>query len=392
VVAFAHSFTQLEDLERVYVDLGSVPDKYDCLGLEANLFNRASFAQVRSAYVRLVNADTNQELLRCALGADDLASDKATFSGDSGGGADGGAGDSVAASRCLLLAKLFRGADRWTVHACVEPRKQSHRSGGGGSTAVGGGDAAFVRPADLGGKPPANAPPAGLDMNRGGGATQQKAAHKPSQAYRLPALAVASAAGVAAAVALFAASRGDVTPAELAPEIFEAGADFGHLVSGVDVGGCCAEGCGAVCDACGSLPGCDASPGCGQGCEGPRCGGLECGDCTPRGVLLSAGECGLDAAGACGDGLEALAVGCGGGAGALARSGESLLGHVLGGAGDGVGALVRGLGGGLGDPCGGLAHLACAVGPEACGSCVKGCCQGAGTLGEVLMALADVLG
>ena len=69
---------ELEDLERIYVDLEHLDPKYDALGFEANVFSQGmSFANLSSAYVRLVNADTNQEIMRCAL---DSSSGKSTYS------------------------------------------------------------------------------------------------------------------------------------------------------------------------------------------------------------------------------------------------------------------------------------------------------------------------
>jgi stress response protein SCP2 len=52
----------LEDLERIYVDLENLEASVDALAFEANVFTAGlTFAALRHAYIRLVNADTNQE-------------------------------------------------------------------------------------------------------------------------------------------------------------------------------------------------------------------------------------------------------------------------------------------------------------------------------------------
>ena len=56
------------DLERIFVALASVPARIMTLAFEANIFTDGySFSMLESAYIRLVNADTNQELARLEL-------------------------------------------------------------------------------------------------------------------------------------------------------------------------------------------------------------------------------------------------------------------------------------------------------------------------------------
>jgi len=53
----------LEDLERIYVDLENLEDAVDALAFEANVYTAGlTFASLEHAYIRLVNADTNQEV------------------------------------------------------------------------------------------------------------------------------------------------------------------------------------------------------------------------------------------------------------------------------------------------------------------------------------------
>ena len=71
-------------------------ERYDCLAFEGNIYTGGlSFGSLSLAYIRLVNADTGQELARCSLGR---------------GGKVGSS--MLGSSRVLLFAKLFRGKDR----------------------------------------------------------------------------------------------------------------------------------------------------------------------------------------------------------------------------------------------------------------------------------------
>ena len=138
----------LEDLERLYVDLENAPFNYDCLAFEGitlpllcskptstshelvhrhaflhvlvrpltpspsfaqgNIYtNGYTFGALDSCYFRLVNADTQQEILRCEL---------------SGSSLQNSSKDGLGAKRVVLLAKLFRGKDRWVLHSVVEGR------------------------------------------------------------------------------------------------------------------------------------------------------------------------------------------------------------------------------------------------------------------------------
>ena len=55
---------ELEDLERIYVDLENIDYNIDCLAFEGNIYTQGvTFDNFSSAYIRLVNADTNQSLV-----------------------------------------------------------------------------------------------------------------------------------------------------------------------------------------------------------------------------------------------------------------------------------------------------------------------------------------
>lgn len=50
-------------MERIYVDLENLDASVDALAFEANVFTAGfTFGALEHAYIRLVNADTNQEV------------------------------------------------------------------------------------------------------------------------------------------------------------------------------------------------------------------------------------------------------------------------------------------------------------------------------------------
>ena len=202
------------------MDLENCPVNYDCLAFEANVYtNGYTFGAIDSCYIRLVNADTNQEILRCDMQKD-------TFKNLEGG--------SLVEKRVVLLAKLFRGDDRWLLHSTIEGRDNELRSHQG------------VQPEMI--------VPCGSNVNekhRGGAiapeshvidradtyAVDTKTAKRPSRTFLAPAMALGSAAGIAAAVAIF-------KPEALSLDGMQAAgvdADFSNLVEifqGTDCGLC----------------------------------------------------------------------------------------------------------------------------------------------------------
>merc|ERR550514_175303 len=71
---------ELLDMERIYVWLSKVDATTDCLVFVANIYTAGiDFSQLNEAYVRMVNADTNQELGRMALSDKSLSGNALAF-------------------------------------------------------------------------------------------------------------------------------------------------------------------------------------------------------------------------------------------------------------------------------------------------------------------------
>ena len=237
----------------VYIDLENLAEDIDCLALEGNIYTSGlTFASLESAYVRLVNADTNQEMLRCPL-------DRQTQSPDQRPGASGNT--KLMTSRAMVFAKIFRGRDRWVVHTAVEPREvdlrqlpllqpdmvfgyTSQRNEIQGAGGEGGEEESKAEP------PPYRRPePSGpvydpvlgttvitvAPVPTKTNATEQSSTRSTSsssssspRSFMLPAVALGTAAGVAAAVALFATDS-PLSVENMNPYIFAEGVDFSSL-------------------------------------------------------------------------------------------------------------------------------------------------------------------
>ena len=358
----------LEDLERIYVDLENLADNVDCLAFEGNIYQGSpTFASLSTAYIRLVNADTSQELARCSLGQ----------------GAKGGDAASMK-KRVLLFAKMYRGKDRWVLHATSEGRDEELRHlAQGGTTQE---DMLPPKGIDLDGAPEAKemerdvgskAVELGRDDALGGfstpktsGSASPAKAKPPSRSYLMPAVAVGTVAGIAAAVALFGPEA--LNPANMGADVFTSGVDFGSL-AGIDLPldcGCCHE--------------CECA-GCNVGdLAGDACGGVfEALTCDP-----CLGSCGLESpcegCGPCKDAMGGMtdAVGC---------NPCQLVGDCAGGVGNLLGGGLDALQGcTCGD--GGCGGDACALFKSIDGSAVGGCGEVPGALANCCGNLPDVLG
>jgi len=213
----------MEDMERIYVWLQKLPSNVDCLVFVANVFSTdVNFANIEKAYVRLVNADTNQELCRVPL---------------SGGGLKG---------NCLVFCKLYRsssakggkGPSPWQVLSLGMPTNVA------GSTAVtqmipmlqnmgvahtpsaaGGADSG----AGGAGKPKGKGKGAGAGKGAvkgaaAGGAPPPEKVQKPRSILPCVALAVAGTAGIAAATAIY--MNPELTADMMNSEVYTSGIDF----------------------------------------------------------------------------------------------------------------------------------------------------------------------
>jgi len=205
----------IADLERIYVWLTSIPAEIDTLVLVVNVFTAGvSFADLDSAYIRMTNADTNQEMARMTL---------------SGSGLKGNA---------LIFCKLYRTGgpkDPWHFQTLGLPLEVP------GMTSIEGmmpkikdSGCAYPPPGAIKAQPGAPPPPAapgtvGPDGKKLQTPEAKKKSQTPTGVYVAGALAVATVAGVAAATAIFMSD--DPPNAEMFnPANFEAGVDFADLV------------------------------------------------------------------------------------------------------------------------------------------------------------------
>mmetsp|Transcript_54464 Transcript_54464/g.127180 ORF Transcript_54464/g.127180 Transcript_54464/m.127180 type:complete len:559 (+) Transcript_54464:68-1744(+) len=347
VLLGADKDAKLVDMERIYVWLPKVQSNVDCLAFTANIYTSgADFAQLADAYVRLVNADTNQELARMQL---------------AGAGLKGNA---------LVFSKLYKvGADGpWHFHtlgmpatvpgcATVKDLVPTLQSSG----------CAFP--------PPAAKPQAPSTPSSPQGTAEVEAPAKqqtPTGLYVCGALAVASVAGVAAATAVFMTT--DLEPSMLVPDLFENGVDFGSLMPNTDglegIGDGIASGAEGAYDwAAGVTEGVDFDGigdtlGDAVGTVGDALGdvGAAIGDAAP-GALASVGEAVGDVAGTIGDVAPGILSDVGGGMGDAVEAVGGVagdMGEVVGSVGgdalqaalgaapailDGIGGVLGGLGG-----------------------------------------------
>ena len=90
------------DLERIYVWLNKVPKEVDTMVLVANVYTAGfDFSALADAYVRVTNADTNQELGRLSLSA--------------------GCSSLGAGMNAMIFAKLYKFNNAWQVMAIGQP-------------------------------------------------------------------------------------------------------------------------------------------------------------------------------------------------------------------------------------------------------------------------------
>jgi hypothetical protein len=183
------------DLERIYVNLPQMDQHVDTVVFTLNIYTGAAeFSKIESAYVRLVNADTNQELCRIQLG---------------GGCMRGNA---------IVFAKLYRYMDSWQIMGLGMPIVCRGGTWQATVPAILASGCAFPPPPDSSSHVPlavavtAPATPEGRKVQ------------KPTKLHKTPPLAVSSAEGVAAAGDIFTCDA--LTIALLEPHLFSVGVDF----------------------------------------------------------------------------------------------------------------------------------------------------------------------
>ena len=192
--------SQLKDQERIYVWLHAVPSTVQTIVFEANVFTGgASFSDLESAYVRLVNAETEQELARLDLAGKDAL---AYFGG-----------------RGVALAQLTREAAGWQLVCTTEKRDTLLK------------DLPTLPPSQtIAQGMPAVQPVAATVATTTPGVAESADQPKNRRKRAFPMLAVAAAGGVAAAAAIFFTTRDSpLTGSMLEPSTFMSGVDFSSL-------------------------------------------------------------------------------------------------------------------------------------------------------------------
>ena len=340
------------DMERIYVWLDAVPSHLTTIAFAAEVFTTGlTFAALSSAYCRVVNADTGQELARLTLTSEHLGP--------------------MADSRVMLLARLRRlgGADdaMWALQSTAEPRARVLREENAPqpdmvtysalplAAAAAPSEplkAVLVAPIAVGvGLPPTAqtqqgavaGPPVPPSKGRLGG-----------RAWVCPALAVGSAAGVAAATAIFLTS--DVSPLSremLDDSLFSNGVDFA-------AGACMPVDVSAAGDFFGSE----------LVAAGESAGQAATDAASATGeALASAGEGAADAAAGAGDALH----------GAGQAVGEALhgMGEAVGEALTGAGEALTGAGEALTGAISGAGEAVAAAAENMSGVCNCECCGAA---------------
>ena len=229
------------DMERIYVWLEAVPTHLATIAFAVDAFTPGvTFASLSNAYCRVVNADTGQELARLTLTPQYLGP--------------------LADSSVMLLARLRRlGNGLWALQASAEPRASTLRCHDGPQADMVTYDAlplAVASPEPLAvaavavevaepevaaavpvGMPPQAQAQGGVARDGGGGASPQQAqgGKLRGRSWAVPALAMGTAGGVAAATAIFmTTNEAPLSNGMLDDSLFSSGVDFANLVP-VDV-------------------------------------------------------------------------------------------------------------------------------------------------------------
>ena len=348
------------------------------MAFEGNIYTHGiTFSNLSSAYIRIVNADTSQEIARCSLGADTKI------------------GSEMLTSRVLLFAKLFRGHDRWVLQTVSEPRSEELRK-----LPVGAVENDMIplsvttEDADDGAPTPqvmtrdaAIVTEGQVEAFDGTSSSKNGRQKKPKRSYLLPALALGTAAGVAAAVAIFGPDK--LTSDEMSSGVFSDGVDWASSVA-PDVPTDC--GCLNDCECVGGL---NVGENCGDAFDSGK-DYCACGPCfevagfeSPCAALCDNDICNM---------LEGTIGSCLGGfgdvCGDICDGGQDIFDGCFGA--DCCDAIVRcGDAGGVGDAisnCGeACGNILGGVDLDQCGGNAMGCLNGAaGCIGGVLQSIGDL--
>jgi stress response protein SCP2 len=333
---------EAQDAERIYVWLNQIPETLMTVAFAADVFTEGlTFADLTSARVRLVNADTGQELASLSLTAEHLGT--------------------MSSTRVLLLARLHRvpgAAGIWSLDAAVEARPRTLREETGPQL-----DMMVATSAPLA---PVVAHPAGLPPTQHAQQIAQVVAHSadlpPTQhaqqggpapppdskarkrALGCPALAIATAAGIGAATAIFMTSESSPLSASMfEPSLFSSGVDFASsALQAVDFGSAADFFVGGIESVGGNVSGLAGSVG---GTVGGFAGGV--GE-TVGGFAGGVGEVAGEVAGGVGDAAGDCFSWCGDCWSSAADNLGDLAGNAGAFAGD-AGKAMQGFAEGLGE-------------------------------------------
>jgi len=355
----------IPDMERIYVWLPNIPANIDCLVFVAQVYTSgADFASLSSAYIRMVNADTNQELGRLTLAGTGLKGNGIVFAKVYRCGGP----KAPWHFHCLGMPLNVPGAS--TVDAIVPHLQESGcafsppgaQVASPGAPGAGGGAAPAAKPASGGAVPPAK--------------DDKKKSQTPTGVYVAGALAVATVGGIAAATAIF--MNPDIGPEGFSPALFENGVDFGSLV-----------------------PNEDTITGIGEGIADGAGAAYEWAEGVTESVDFGAiGDTMGDAAGTVGEGLGSAAEYVGDGMGEVMNSDAMVaVGDGLGDAGEAVGGAAGDAFGAMGDAApGAMDAMGGAAGDvgdfagEAGGAMAEGAGAAVGAVGDAAPGMFEGIG
>jgi len=380
----------LIDQERIYCYLAHLPVQIETMAFETNIYTpNQRFEDLESAYCRIVNADTNQELCRVSLDA------------NSKGGLGG---------RVIIVARLRRVSGYWEFVASCESADHPLKDSAAHQPSM--------IPQHLPPPPPPPPPPPGVVNEE---APQKEDAAPVSNSYSCVPVAAGTATGIAASVAIFA--TGALAVHHFQPDLFSAGVDFASLavpdmsmvgtalssVGGgigefaVDAGGAILDAGGGVIGAIGDSGAIGAIADVGSAAGGAIVDGAG----SVVGAIGDSGAIGVvgDAAGAVGGvAMEAggavggVAMEAGGAVGGVAMEAGGAVGGVAMEAGGAIGGVAMEVGGAIGgvamEAGGAIGDVGSTICPAICGflECIPdllGPCLGA--IINILPAIGDFL-